>query len=182
MDILDHAQEIKKQADKLLQDAKIVETLKDFGEIQFAGSYSLNLMVNRDIDLYVINEKYTKEDVLKALNSFIHQEFFNGYLYYDFTNFKREGFPKGDYIGLKTRVNNVKWKIDIWFLNQDLPKRKELINSMQKLSNEQKKLILELKHYIKERDLDIPSTVVYENILTNKIHNIGDFIKLIDKE
>ncbi len=53
-EILIKSQSIKKEAEELLSKYKVLETLRKFGEVQFTGSYELDLMYKKDIDLSLL--------------------------------------------------------------------------------------------------------------------------------
>ena len=64
--------QVKREADALLEESRLNPFLQSYGLVQMAGSYSLGLMVNRDIDLYVINSAHTQDSTLEALNESIY--------------------------------------------------------------------------------------------------------------
>src|SRR5690349_10994341 len=104
--LLAKSRQVKQHADALLQEAGLIARLQNHGEVLFTGSYAIDLMLNRDIDLYVVHPELTEERVLDVLRSLILQSFFHGYLYYDFLKHPSAGFPGGYYIGLKLPFRN----------------------------------------------------------------------------
>ncbi len=83
--------QVKREADALLEESKLLPFLQSYGTVQMVGSYSLDLMVNRDIDLYVINPAHTQDSSLDALNASIRRNCFQLHLYYDSFQCPREG-------------------------------------------------------------------------------------------
>jgi len=82
---------------------------------------------------------------------------------------RKKGFPKGYYIGLKTRFRGNKWVIDIWLLKQTDQESDKLLKNVKKKLNKEKKLkILELKHQCVKEKLEIRSHLIYKAVLENK--------------
>src|SRR5690348_13439367 len=127
------SRQVKRHADALLQEAGLIARLQHYGEVLFTGSYAIDLMVNRDIDLYVVHPELAEDRVLDALRSLILQSFFHGYLYYDFLKHPSAGFPNGYYIGLKIPFRDEEWKLDIWFLSAEREGRIQQIQEIEAL-------------------------------------------------
>ena len=62
IEILDYSQAIKNEADELLRKYSIVEIIENFGQVKFTGSYELNLMYKKDIDISLINDNLSVQD------------------------------------------------------------------------------------------------------------------------
>ena len=171
--------QVKKEADALLEESQLIPFLQGYGSVQVAGSYALDLMVNRDIDLYVINPAHTQKSTLEALNASIRRNCFQLHLYYNSFQFPREGMPPGYYIGIKTPFRDHKWKIDIWFLHTDLPARSQLIQAVEQASEKEKIAILRFKQFVLEKGLDIGSVFIYEAVLQQHISNEQTFLAFL---
>ncbi len=163
--LLVKSRQVKQRADALLQEAGLVRLLQNYGEVLFTGSYAIDLMVNRDIDLYVVHPELAEERVLDALRSLILQSFFHGYIYYDFLKHPSAGFPGGYYIGLKLPFRDEAWKLDIWFLSVDREGRLQQIQEMNALNESQRLAILRFKHLIIERQLKVSGMFIYDAVL-----------------
>ena len=70
------SKDIKKEADVFMKKFKLIEFLSDFGEVHIRGSYELDLMVDGDIDIYVVNKALTKDLAIEVLNKLIMQNNF----------------------------------------------------------------------------------------------------------
>lgn len=171
--------QVKREADALLEESQLIPFLQRYGTVQMAGSYSLSLMVNRDIDVYVINPAHTQDSTLEALNASIRRNCFQLHLYYNSFQFPREGMPPGYYIGIKTPFRDHKCKIDIWFLHTDLPARSQLIQSVERVSETEKFAILRFKQLVLEKGLDIGSVLIYEAVLQRHITNEQTFLAFL---
>jgi hypothetical protein len=176
------SKKIKKEADLLLNKSGLVNFLSKYGEVHIRGSYELDLMLDGDIDIYVINKRNNKNTILKIFNRLIVEAKFDGYIFYDFYKKTRKYFPKGYYVGLKTRYNKRKWKIDIWFMKKMDKRSDDLINYVKaRLNNKNRGQILKLKSYCKNKNLNISSHLVYLAVIRHGITTIKDLKKNLDK-
>ncbi|MDO8497808.1 MAG: hypothetical protein Q7S61_04665 [bacterium] len=173
--ILQESKSIKQQADDFLKDSGVLLTLQNFGKVRLAGSYDLDLMLTPDIDIYVNNPRDDKNVVIKALNTFIQQGYFNGYLFYDFIRFHKKGFPDGYYIGLKTPFRDTRWKIDVWFFSKSHDAN-PFIDKIKQLPEDIKITILKLKKFRDEKLSDrVSSYCIYEAVIKNNIKTEQEF-------
>lgn len=92
------------------------------------------------------------------------------FMFYDFVSRRKKGFPKGYYLGLKTRYRSRKWKVDVWFLktNDNVSDRfmKKIIAG---LNPENRELILQLKKMVKDQNIGLPSFLIYEAVVCSGI-------------
>lgn len=173
---------IKEEADLLLEESKLIKSLSRYGDVSIRGSYELDLMLDGDIDVYVVNKDLDKKLVVEILNNLIMDEKFNGYFFYDYYKKSREYFPKGYYVGLKTFQNEIRWKVDIWFMNEMDTRSDNLMKSVKERINiKNRDNILEIKHYCKNNNINIPSHKVYLAVLDHNINTIDDFKENLDK-
>lgn len=110
------ADQLKKEADELLAKRGIHDILSKYGEVTYVGSYALDLMVWKDIDL---------EIQMKSLHSII--DFMD--LAKDLAvldgikriNFLRDIYKKYPALpkGLCMGIYIDDWKIDVWDMNAD---------------------------------------------------------------
>lgn len=177
------SKQFKKAADLLLEKTRLIELLEKYGNVHKVGSYRLDLMVDGDIDIYVIDQQFCKERAIKCLNDLISQNKFSGYLFYDFVQRRKKGFPKGYYIGLKTRYGGKKWKIDIWFMKtMDGISSRFIKKVVSRLNDEKRSKILEFKKIVKDKKIDLPSYVIYNAVIDGAADNMRKLIKFAIKE
>jgi hypothetical protein len=108
-------QQLKKEADALLHEKGLLRILQSSGTPHVHGSYTLDLMTWRDLDIYLEAEAITEEELF-ALGSRIcsvlqpvKMSFRNERLA------KTEGLPFGLYWGIYLGNERAgAWKIDIW--------------------------------------------------------------------
>jgi len=168
-DLIKLAKSLHNEADALLKKTGLLKKLSKYGEVSISGSYDLGLMMDGDIDIYIINKKIDKPKSVAILKDLIMQDDFNGYLYFDWTKRKHEGFPKGYYIGLKTDFKDRKWKIDIWLIKEIYRPAESLMNFIKANLNEKnKKLILKRKYEAKTKGLKLRSSDIYKQVLGKK--------------
>src|SRR3989344_9525652 len=102
IDLLTQQNLLQKEGKEILEKLDLVNFLSQFGEVNIVGSYSLGLMVWRDIDFEVIVEKVDKEIFKKLANYLIDLDLVRidfGFL--DNRKRQNEKTPKGLYMGLK---------------------------------------------------------------------------------
>jgi len=168
-DLIKISQKVKREAHELLCKTELIRFLSKHGKVFIWGSYKLDLMMSRDIDINIVDKDSSKEKTIDILNSLIRENKFRGYIFYDFVKRRKKGFPKGYYIGLKTRFKGYKWVIDIWFLKQTDQESDKLLKNVKKNLNKERKLkILELKHQCIKNKLEIRSHLIYKAVLKNE--------------
>ncbi len=169
---------VKKEADLLLEKSALLDFLANYGEVFIRGSYELDLMIDGDIDIYVVNNKLDKNLAIKVLNKLIMKNFFRGYLFYDFVEWRKKGFPNGYYLGAKTKFENKKWNMDIWFMREMDKESDEFMNFVKKNINDQnKEIILKIKKECKNKQLNIPSYLIYLAVIKENVKTYKEFTK-----
>jgi hypothetical protein len=172
MDVLKNSQEIKKQADLVLQTYDLVKKLCKFGKVEVIGSHKLDLMWQKDIDICIQNEIHPN---FSQLTDLIKDTFVNDDFYYfkieDNTKLIKPNFPKG--VGMFLKLNSG-WKFDLWFITAEESKKKESMieelfqkykPNMQEEILKYKKLAIEQGVYNKEfNSLDLYKAVIEGNL------------------
>ncbi len=170
----------KALADELLASSGLLQILDKYGKVRFVGSYAAKLMMHGDIDIHVLREKeFNKQETLDIFNNIVASTKFNSYYIGDWndTNTHPE-FPDGYYIGLKTRIGDIKWKMDLWFLSmaeQDRFDRENMDVTKITLSEEQREAILMFKKYRQENSVKISGQEIYEMVINKKVMNLDGF-------
>ena len=106
---------IKEEANEILNEKGLLSILKSYGEVHITGSYELNLMTWRDLDIYLEIENITETsffvlggkiaELLKPVKMSFRNE----------TIAKTKGLPNGMYWGTYLGdERNGDWKIDVW--------------------------------------------------------------------
>src|SRR5437868_13552916 len=113
-------EEIKKEADQLLTEQGLLMQLVQYGAPHVSGSFSLDLMTWRDLDIYL------EADGLPESDFFILGNNINTALnpvkmsYRNERNAKTKGLPHGLYWGIYLGNERTgAWKIDIWAVDKE---------------------------------------------------------------
>ncbi len=115
---------IKKEADTMLHEKGLLDLLRSFGTPHVSGSYALDLMTWRDLDIYLeveeLNENrfFSLGGQLASLLMPVKMSFRNE------TIAKTPGLPEGLYWGIYLgNERKGAWKIDIWGVHSTECKR-----------------------------------------------------------
>ncbi|MEI7689316.1 MAG: hypothetical protein WCI91_04010 [Candidatus Nomurabacteria bacterium] len=177
--LLEISKNYKLQADKLLSESGLINTLNKYGEVHFVGAYAGDVMMHGDIDMAVVRDQaYSLEEIFAIFKDiYFGRKFISYFLDGDWNNPKKgKEYPNGYYIGMKDIVDNEKWKFDIWFLSkEEFIKRSELLSIDKiELTESQKELILLFKQYRKENKLNIMGQTIYKAVLENNSKTTED--------
>lgn len=164
-ELFSKAKRYKRDGDFLLQESDLISLLSEYGKVTTSGSYSIDLMINGDIDLYVVLTDFKKEIVIQILNKLIDQDYFRGFYYGDYIKHPKDGFPSGYYIGLNKIHNEEFWKFDLWFVEATDTEKDSFMKHLETISEEQKYRILELKQERNKNKEDITSFEIYKQVL-----------------
>jgi hypothetical protein len=180
-EILKKSQSIKKEAKELLIKDKVLETLENFGQVKFTGSYELDLMFKKDIDISLVNESITVEE-FSQLGKELIDKLNTPSVYYRNTRITPvEHRPENAlYWGIKTG----EWWIDIWAMNESVYKRAESYISeiKSKLNQQNRIIILQLKNELLSLNLygnKISSRELYDAVLNNNVNSVQSFEKYL---
>jgi hypothetical protein len=139
---------LKKEADDILYKKGLMDILDSFGTPHIHGSYLLDLMTWRDLDIYL------EIDHISETDFFLLGERVSRLLDPVKMNFRNEiraktnGLPAGLYWGIYLGNERAgAWKIDLWVVSSSECKRLlEFCNDVkQRLTEETKEIILEIK-------------------------------------
>ena len=115
---------LRKEADDLLHGRGLLQLLEGYGTPHVVGSYSLELMAWRDLDLYLENDRTTETEFFELggrLASLLRP---TNMRFRDTRATPVEGLPPGMYWGVyMDRGIEDAWKIDIWALDSEQSKR-----------------------------------------------------------
>ncbi len=167
------------EANEILHEYGLLQILSKYGNPIITGSYSLNLMTWRDLDIYLEADEMTEERFfnlgkeivvrLKAHRMHFRNEFIS----------KTPNLPVGFYWGIYITLNfSDVWKIDVWAIdsNQINLYQKELNDLKSRIDEEKRPIILMIKHHFckhpeyrrKFAARDIYHAVIAENVNSTK--------------
>ena len=108
------------EADIILYDYGLLEILRKYGNPIVHGSYLLNLMTWRDLDVYLENDEINVEDFFNLGMDIAAELKPRKMSYRNESIGKTPNLPEGLYWGVYTTLKLPdEWKIDIWALNSD---------------------------------------------------------------
>jgi hypothetical protein len=174
-------QQIKNEADYILTEKGLLHLLTKYGTPHISGSYALNLMTWRDLDIYLESENITEVDFFRlggeiaTLFNPVKMSFRNE------TIAKTPGLPSGLYWGIYLgNERNGAWKIDLWDVNSiEYQRLLQFCMAVQeKLTPEKTLQILNIKSQCWQDPAYRRSYVsmdIYKAVLDNKITDIQGF-------
>lgn len=175
--VLSYSKSIKEEADELLRNHKVLETLQKFGEIKFTGSYELDLMYKKDIDITLINDKITIAD-FTLLGKELIDKLNTPSVYY--RNTRITAVDKRPENALYWGINTGEWWLDIWAMNIKVYQRAEkyIKEIKSKLTNQNKIIILQLKSELLKSNSygkSFGSREIYDAVLNNNVSSVQAF-------
>ena len=182
MEVIEYSKNIKDEATAFIEEIGILKILNNYGNIRFTGSYASDIMINRDIDIYITkNSDYSIEEFVEIFKTIFISKITPGIHCGNETDFKnpRYNFPKGYYMGIKSNFRSKKWKIDIWFINEKEMENISYIDLKKDINENNKLLLLEIKYYTMMNNVKIPSVQIYDYIFKQGVNSLEQFIKLI---
>jgi hypothetical protein len=175
--------ELKAEADQLIQECRLPELLAAYPRWFIGGSYSYDLMCWRDLDVYVLDSRHDLKrcfDVAYELTHLLSAKKSR------FTN-NVGGEPNGLYWGIKLGDERQgAWKLDVWFL--DLESYEQHANysevMRERLTVENRAVILEIKeaHWRRPEYRDtITSDLIYRAVFDAGVRTADDFDRFLAK-
>jgi len=176
---------IKQEADEILYRKGLVDILSPFGKPHVHGSYSLDLMTWRDLDIYLEADTLSETEFF-AIGQHICKVF--SPVKMSFRNERKAntpGLPNGLYWGIYLGNERAgAWKIDIWTVSamecHRLLKYGESIK--QKLDEEAIQRILEIKSACWNDAgyrRSYSSSDIYTAVLEEKVASVEEFRKYV---
>jgi hypothetical protein len=166
-------------ATRLLQELRLQELLRKYGELIVEGSYAYGLMHKPDIDLRVINDKPDKSAIAELTGLLYRIDNVLTILTMDMYRLKPKDppKPKGYYIGLKVSFNELQWNIDIWVVHEANAGYTPYASpeEIKKFSDQDKGKILLLKTQLDEAGQDYNSSRVYRAVVEDKVSTVQEF-------
>ena len=172
---------IKREADVILYEQGLIDILNSFGTPYVHGSYLLDLMTWRDLDIYLQVDDISTTDFF-ALGEKICSSF--APVKMNFRNelkAKTKGLPAGLYWGIYFGNERAgAWKIDIWAVStSECQKLMQYCSKLkQKLNGEAVQRILEIKCECwrdAEYRRSYSSSDIYEAVLDNNVTTMEEF-------
>jgi len=181
---------LKKEAETVLEETKIIRALSKVGRVEIIGSLRLDLLYRRDIDIFVYSKVVEKRKANDLVKDLLNMNVFQTIALADMQTWPELDYPKGFYFEVIYVKNNNKWKFDIWYLRPVEEYAKLVESSLKnfdkllKNNQERRNVILAIKdHYfngIKYKD-NIKSIDIYKAVLNHGVKSVEEFTKFIEK-
>lgn len=180
--------EIMNEASDILHKKGLYSILKKLGEPHVSGSYWLEMMTWRDLDIYVANDSISQDlffEVGKEISICLQPTKMN---YRNEFIGRTSHLPRGLYWGVHANVFNQPWKIDIWVLELDEVSRKQdaLQEIKVRMNQGKRKIILDLKsqlHSHPKYRKEFFSVDIYNAVIDGEAHSVEEFkVWLFDKK
>ena len=172
---------IKEEAGKLLYEKGLLAILNNYGLVHITGSYALDLMTWRDLDIYIATNTITEAQFFE-LGAAINCKFNPVKMSYRNERIQRsEGLPPGLYWGVYFgNERKDAWKIDIWAMDEKECKRRiQYCDDLAaRINDSAKQAILAIKSACwtdPEYRRSYAGKDIYEAVLDNKIRTIEEF-------
>jgi len=166
--------QLREEADELLSSRGIIKILEHYGKVYISGSYFLQLMTWRDLDIYLENDSITVEEFFELGKELVTALTPRKMSFHSNRELRIADEPKGLYWGIRAGFQNVVWKIDIWGFDKSTCLEK--INLCNKivdlLTLEKRNHILYIKNELwshpdyrdKITSMDIYNAVLFDNV------------------
>lgn len=184
MNLLAISNSYREKADGFLNKSRLLETLQKYGRIEFEGAYAGNVMLHGDVDIKVIRDnEYTQDEmfiILKDIHDTCGDNIRSLFIKADWDDPRfGQQYPYGRYIGLKTSLNDERWKFDIWFISEAETVRERGVLDISKtnLTEVQRIKILEFKQYRKDHGLKVSGQEIYEAVLEKETTDPKEYFK-----
>lgn len=186
--ILTHARLLREEATKLLHDEGLLSILTAFGKTRVIGSYTLDTMTWRDIDISMILPDEQDIGLFFEIGKRIATKFQITKMSYS-NHFIRNfpGFDHGLYWGTMLQFNEQDWKLDIWgYGENDFNAHMAGFDVLHtKIKQADRTSLLRIKHEISQRPDyrgDVyNSMAVYQAVIEEKITSVKEFDDWIER-
>ncbi len=187
-EILTQARMLRKEATKLLHKEGLLSILSSYGSTRVIGSYTLDTMTWRDIDISMILPDEQDVELFFEIGNRIATKFQITKMSYS-NHFIRNfpGFDHGLYWGIILRYNEHDWKIDLWGYGESAYKAHmadfDVLHNQ--IQHADRTSLLRIKYAISQRPDyrgDVYNSMnVYKAVLTEKIKSVEEFYAWIER-
>jgi hypothetical protein len=170
-------EDIKREADRLIQECRLPALLAEYADWFIDGSYSYDLMCWRDLDIYVLDPDYDLK------HCFVLGYELTARLAAKKSRFTNNlgGEPHGLYWGIKLGDERQgAWKLDVWILDQTGYERHADYSTRlrERVSEEQRSIILAIKEAYWQQPsfrVTVTSDMIYRAVLDRGVKTVEDF-------
>lgn len=183
IDIFSTQKSLQDEGHDFLNHTKLLEVLKDYGELLVEGSYAYGTMVDRDIDIRVIlaDGEPSVEYRNRVVNRILQIPELRKLDMVDMANYfwSKNQKAVGIWLGPQIMFNNELWNVDIWLFDYNNGhKHLDTYNRMMNVSDEDRQIILAIKSYCLENGLKQKGSTsidIYRAVLEDGIKTSDDY-------
>ncbi|MGE5652859.1 MAG: hypothetical protein ACM3ZQ_01140 [Bacillota bacterium] len=176
---------LRLEADQLLYGHGLLHLLEEYGVPTITGSRYLDLMVWRDLDLYVTIDQFSRlrlYELLDAICSTFQPKWIEAKEEKDFP----PGCDRSFFLGFETEVLGTGlWNVDIWFMDAEyIAERQAYLDRIRLASEETRAVIHRLKQGLcqsPEYGQSFFSVDVYNSVLDDGVATIEEFHQWLRK-
>lgn len=179
MNLITQSQNTKVEANEILKKLGLTQKLQNFGKVEIIGSYKLDLMWQKDIDIYIKNPiAPNKYDLIGLMQNLFSEDQFFYFKIEDNTTQVKPELPKG--VGMFIKLYSG-WKFDLWFMSEEEASEIESItlDLFKKYNPEMKETILQYKKTSVEQGVynkKFTSYDLYKAIIEDEIESIEKYL------
>lgn len=171
------------EANAILHDYGLLETLGKYGTPIIQGSYALNMMTHRDLDIHLENDEICTRDFFSLGRDIAEKLKPWKMSYRNELIGQTHNLPKGLYWGIYAKLPfSEEWKIDIWAMDSDqigaFCRRFEDLKS--RISEKNRFTILMIKsHFCRHPEYRkrFSGIDVYKSVIEENVKSVGEFSK-----
>jgi len=188
LNIIEIADNLHREADRIIYDSGIDKILNTYGNVFYTGSYFLNVMVWQDLDITIVMkpDPYSIEAFFEIGRKIARIDFVTSLRFDNFYKRKVQNLPEGLYWGIRfdSGNQNKPWKIDLWAKDKQsfAQDRTNMESILQKMDQETRKLIIETKHSLltpEGRTLELSGYQIYKAILFEGLRCRDDVVSYL---
>ncbi|GAB4193288.1 MAG: hypothetical protein Tsb0015_15960 [Simkaniaceae bacterium] len=186
MDPIKKADLLKKEADAILREKGIEAQLRKHAGVHYGGSYALDLMAWRDIDIYISfhPDPFSLEKLISLENDLIRMQDVIMAKIAKFMHKRRPEVPEGLFLGMRVFHGDWKnyWKLDVWALSPaQIEENQKYIEKIQEnLTAEKRNVILRMKNLLLTSEGRTPVFSSYHVYQAVVFKNLTDEEEIID--
>jgi len=172
---------LRTEADIILYNRGLLDILREYGLPNVSGSYTLDLMTWRDLDIYLEAEAFSEERFFE-LGGRIATALAPSRMHFRNERVAQtQGLPLGLYWGVYFDLSDCQsWKVDIWCVESEECRRllAHASSVLEKLTSDNRQVILTIKSECwnhPEYRRGFSSNDIYAAVLENNISTFGQF-------
>jgi len=172
---------LQSEADSILHEKGLLSLLEQYGTVLPTGSYVLDTMTWRDLDIYLITNEMTSKKFFQIGQERCELLNPRRMSYRNELMGETPGLPSGYYWGIYSQLHfSQEWKIDVWAIDSEQAKNFErLMEELSKgLTDEKRAYALEIKtHFWHHPDYrgKITSMDIYKSVIEDEVKSIESF-------